>query len=99
MFPLDQPVSWVAPALINRTEFPKLVGKAKYRPPNFADSSSVVNITNIDSGRSEFAQLAYLSFFCDLRLPSDALTLLSAYKVDELTPPPPPPSGTSFDFP
>ena len=83
-FYLDQPIDWATPAVSNIIKGLRLAGKAKLRFPNFIDSSLVVAIMKHE-GKSEFAQLAFLSFLFALRVPSEALTLERAYKRDELS--------------
>ena len=84
-FFLDQPVRWITPAVTNLVKGLKLAGKAKLRFPNFIDSSLTVKIINRESRKSEFAQLAYVSFLFALRVPSEALTLVRSYKSDDIT--------------
>lgn len=79
-----QPTTWETPALTNIINGIRLEGAATRRFPNFIGSSTAVNITNRESGRSEFAQMAYISFL-PIRVPSEALSLIRAYKRGELT--------------
>ena len=81
---LDQPATWYTPALVNIAKGLKLVGKAKYRFPNFIDISLLVRIIKHETRHSEFAQLSYDSFLFALRVPSETIQLVWAYKGDQL---------------
>ena len=47
-FYLDQPVNWYTPALANVVKALRLVGKAKYRFPNFIDIELLTKIIKRD---------------------------------------------------
>ena len=81
---MGHPATWYAPALVSIIKGLKLIGKAKCKFPNFLDSSILVRILNREAKQSEFAQLCYLAFLFALRIPSEALRAMRAYKGDQL---------------
>ena len=81
---LGQSVAWDTPAVRNVAMALKLSGKSNIRFPNFLQSAIVIGILRHEGPDGEFGLLAYLSYLCALRVPSEALPLRRAYANDAL---------------
>ena len=83
-FYLNSPTTWMTPAVRNISKGLSLLAKSRFRFPNFIDISLLTKIITAETEHSEFAQLSYISFLYALRVPSETLTLVRAFKHDPL---------------
>lgn len=75
-------VDWLTPAVINIARGLKLPGVGEIRFPNFINSAVAHKIIKREGAISEFARLAYVSYHCALRAPSESFPLRRAFSGD-----------------
>ena len=82
---LHSPLGWLTPLIRNLAKGLKNAQDLSFKFPNFIESAALITLIRFVKLDSKNGQLYYLAYLFALRVPSEALRLVRAFKDDRIT--------------